>query len=116
MATTALVLAFFFSKKRLASSLKRRAKFAASIKAQIKEKRGQIYFSNLKNYLDDANYVIKNGTFVPEMNGYARLIGGEGSAKYGFVGLDRNTGNITTFHVKSVSELARKAPSLGLSR
>ncbi|WP_235399591.1 filamentous hemagglutinin N-terminal domain-containing protein [Pseudomonas ogarae] len=71
---------------------------------------------NLKNYLDDANHVIKNGTFVPEMNGYVRLIGGEGSAKYGFVGLDRSTGKITTFHVKTVSELARKAPSLGLSR
>ena len=71
---------------------------------------------NLKNYLDDANHVIKNGTFVPEMNGYVRLIGGEGSAKYGFVGLDRATGNITTFHVKSVSELARKAPSLGFSK
>ena len=71
---------------------------------------------NLKNYLDDANHVIKNGTFVPEMNGYVRLIGGQGSAKYGFVGLDRATGNITTFHVKSVSELSRKAPSLGFSK
>jgi filamentous hemagglutinin len=71
---------------------------------------------NLKNYLDDANHVIKNGTFVPEMSGYVRLIGGKGSAKYGFVGLDRASGNITTFHVKSVSELAKKAPSLGFSK
>jgi len=71
---------------------------------------------NLKNYVDDANHVIQKGTFVPEMNGYVRLIGGKGSAKYGFVGLDRATGNITTFHAKSVSELARKAPSLGLSK
>lgn len=71
---------------------------------------------NLKNYLDDADYVIKNGTFVPEMNGYVRMIGGEGSAKYGFVGLHRATGNITTFHVKSVSELSRKAPSLGFCK
>ncbi|MCL1092072.1 hypothetical protein L2744_21220 [Shewanella profunda] len=71
---------------------------------------------NLKNYVGDANHVIKEGTFVPEMNGYVRLIGGEGSAKYGFVGLDRTTGNITTFHVKSVSELSKKAPSLGFSK
>ena len=71
---------------------------------------------NLKDYLNDANHVIKNGTFVPEMNGYVRLIGGNGSAKYGFVGLDRATGGITTFHTKSVSELARKAPSLGFSK
>ncbi|NMH87390.1 RHS repeat domain-containing protein [Flavivirga algicola] len=41
---------------------------------------------NLTNYLDDANHVIKNGTFVPELNGYVRLIGGQGSAKFGFVG------------------------------
>lgn len=71
---------------------------------------------SLKDYLDDANYVIKNGTFVPEANAYVRLIGGKGSAKYGFVGLDRATGNITTFHVKSVGVLAKKAPSLGLSK
>ncbi|WP_342671335.1 MULTISPECIES: DUF6861 domain-containing protein [Pseudomonas] len=71
---------------------------------------------NIKNYLDDANHVIRNGDFVPEMNGYVKMIGGEGSAKYGFVGVDRTTGNITTFHVKTVSELARKAPSLGFSK
>ncbi|OIN56677.1 hypothetical protein BLX24_23920 [Arsenicibacter rosenii] len=67
---------------------------------------------NLKNYLDDANFIIKNGTFVPEMNGYVRLIGGQGSAKFGFVGLNRSTGNITTFHIKTAQELARKAPGL----
>jgi hypothetical protein len=71
---------------------------------------------NLKDYVNDANHLINNGTFVPEMNGYVRLIGGKGSAKYGFTGLDRNTGNITTFHVKSMKELMRKAPSLGLSK
>lgn len=50
------------------------------------------------------------------MNGYIKLIGGEGSAKYGFVGLDRHTGNITTFHVKSVKELSIKAPSIGFNK
>nr|WP_275371556.1 hypothetical protein [Xenorhabdus bovienii] len=71
---------------------------------------------NLKNYINDANHVIRNGQYVPEMNGYVKLIGGQGSAKYAFVGLDRKTGNITTLHVKTVSELTRKAPSLGLSK
>lgn len=58
--------------------------------------------------------MIRNGTFVPEMNGYVWLIGGQGSAKYGFVGLNRATGNITTFHIKTAKELSRKAPSLGI--
>ncbi|MEH0874974.1 hypothetical protein QM999_09745 [Pectobacterium cacticida] len=71
---------------------------------------------NLKDYINDANHVVKNGQFVPEMNGYVKLIGGSGTAKYGFVGLDRATGDITTFHVKSVNEIMRKAPSLGISK
>ncbi len=71
---------------------------------------------NLKDYINDANYVIRNGQYVPEINGYVKFIGGQGSVKYAFVGLDRKTGNITTLHIKSVSELSRKAPSLGLSK
>ena len=67
---------------------------------------------NLKNYLDDANHIIRNGTYVPELNGYVRLIGGQGSAKFGFVGLNRTTGNITTFHIKTAKELAKKAPGM----
>lgn len=70
----------------------------------------------MSNYLDDANHVINNGTYVPEMNGYVKLVGGEGSAKYAFVGLDRATGEITTFHLKTVSELMKKAPSLGFGK
>jgi hypothetical protein len=66
------------------------------------------------DYLRDTNYVIRNGTFVPELHGYVRLIRGTGSAKYALVGLDRATGNITTFHIKTVSELSRTAPNLGL--
>lgn len=68
---------------------------------------------NLKNYLEDANHVIRNG-YVPELNGYVKLIGGKGSTKYGFVGLDRNIGKITTFHIKTAKELSKKAPSLGI--
>lgn len=67
---------------------------------------------NLRNYLDDANHIIKNGTYVPELNGYVRLIGGQGSAKYGFVGMNRATGNITTFHIKTAKELSKKAPGM----
>ena len=69
---------------------------------------------NLKQYIKDANYVIKYGNYVPELNGYVKLIGGKGSAKYAFVGIDRTTGKITTFHIKTAKELSKKAPSLGI--
>jgi filamentous hemagglutinin len=68
---------------------------------------------NLANYLDDANFVVQNGKWVPELNGYVRLIGGPGSAKAAFVGVDRITGALTTFHVKTVEFLSKVAPSLG---
>ena len=71
---------------------------------------------NLKEYIDDANYIIKNGQYTPELNGYVKFMGGKGHAKYGFVGLDRKTGRITTFHVKGIKELEKKAPSLGIRR
>lgn len=67
---------------------------------------------NLKNYVNDANFIVKNGTYVPELNGYIRFIGGQGSAKFGFVGLNRFTGNITTFHIKTAKELAKKVPTM----
>ena len=68
--------------------------------------------NNLKNYINDANFIVKNGTYIPQLNGYVRLIGGKGSAKFGFVGLNRTTGNITTFHIKTAEELAKKAPNM----
>ena len=68
---------------------------------------------SIDKYLDDANYIINNGTYTPELNGYVKFMSGK---KYGFVGLDRATGDITTFHIKNVSELIRKAPSLGFGR
>jgi filamentous hemagglutinin len=67
----------------------------------------------LKDSIADANSVIRNGTWVPELSGYTQIIGGPGSAKAAFVGLNRATGDITTFHVKSVTEMAKKAPSIG---
>ena len=68
---------------------------------------------SVKDYLDDANYIVKNGIYSPELNGYVKFLRGD---NYGFVGLDRESGNITTFHVKKVGELAKKAPSLGLRK
>ena len=64
------------------------------------------------DYLDDANYIIKNGTYSSELNGYVHFMRND---KYGVVGLDSN-GNITTFHIKSVNDLMKKAPSLGFER
>ena len=40
-------------------------------------------------------------------------LGCNGSAKYSLVEIDRSTGNITIFHIKTVSELLKKALSLG---
>ena len=68
---------------------------------------------SIDKYLDDANYIINNGTYAPELNGYVSFMSGK---KYGFVGLDRTTGDITTFHIKNISELIKKAPSLGFER
>ena len=45
---------------------------------------------SIDKYLDDANYIINNGTYAPELNGYVSFMSGK---KYGFVGLDRTTGD-----------------------
>jgi hypothetical protein len=71
---------------------------------------------NLKEYMLDANNIIKSGQFVPELNGYVKLIGSAGNrgkAHVAFVGLKQDGKSIATFHMKSVSEIMRKAPSLG---
>jgi hypothetical protein len=67
-------------------------------------------------YMVDANHVVKTGTFIPESNAFVKLIGGEGNAKVAFVGLERGTEAITTFHIKSVKEIIKMAPSLGWSK
>ena len=72
---------------------------------------------SIEQYLKDANFVVETGTYVPELNAYVKFIGYEGkNTLYAFVGLDRNTGNITTYHVKTVDYLIKKAPSLGFER
>jgi uncharacterized Zn-binding protein involved in type VI secretion len=68
---------------------------------------------SLSQYVQDANSVIANGTFVPELNAYVSISGGTGSAKGLMVGLDRATGEITTMHMKPVPWFETKAPSLG---
>lgn len=37
-------------------------------------------------YVDDANWVIQNGKFAPEINAYVSVAGGQGSAKGLMVG------------------------------
>lgn len=71
---------------------------------------------SIQQYLEDANNVIQNGTYIPEMNGYVKKIGGTGkSTKYEFVGLDRTTGNITTYHIKYAKQILKKSPNFEVS-
>lgn len=67
----------------------------------------------MKQYVNDANYIIRTGTFVPELNAYIQIPVGIGPAKAPIVGIDRYSGNITTFHIKYLKEILSKAPSLG---
>ena len=67
----------------------------------------------LNDYLADANHIIQEGEFTSELNGYVKFMKGD---NYGFVGLDRNTGEITTFHIKKTSFLEKNAPSLGIKK
>jgi hypothetical protein len=67
----------------------------------------------LEQYVADANSVIRNGTFAPELNAFVAIPGGVGSAKGLLVGVDRVTGEITTMHLKPISFFETKAPSLG---
>ena len=56
-------------------------------------------YSNSQEYLQGANYVINNGTYVSEMNGYAMFfrVTSKGKKLYHFVGLERNGLYITTY-------------------
>lgn len=65
-------------------------------------------YSTPSEYLDGANYVINNGKYVPEMNGYIKFFGANGGANYAFVGMTSNGANITTFSLRSVASLAQK--------
>ncbi len=65
---------------------------------------------NLKNYVEDANWIIKNGEYSKELNGYFYFMGNssKGESLFGFVGLKNSGLNISTFHVKSASQLGLK--------
>src|ERR1700678_857790 len=70
---------------------------------------------NVEQYVQDANHIIREGIYVHELHGYVKIPTGTGSAQAPFVGLDRATNEITTFHTKPVSFLEKNAPSLGWS-
>ena len=69
-------------------------------------------YSTAKEYAKGAKYVIKNGTYISEMNGYIKFFGAGGKANYAFVGLTKNGLRITTYGLRSVADLARKIPWL----
>ena len=69
-------------------------------------------YGNASEYLNGANYVINNGTYVPKMKGYIKCFGSNGGAKYAFVGMTHNLNYITTFSVRSVSTLIGAVPWL----
>ena len=70
---------------------------------------------NMKEYMQDAHHIIKTGHYIPEANAYYKILGGTGKeAKFAFVGMTRDSRNLTTFHIKKRTDLARVAPSLGL--
>ena len=35
---------------------------------------GEAEITNLQEYIDDANYIIKNGQYTPELNGYVKFM------------------------------------------
>ena len=74
------------------------------------DKHGQEFenlYSTPQEYLEGANYVINNGTYVAEMNGYIKFFGAKGGANYAFVGLTQNGMYITTYSLRSVDSLSR---------
>lgn len=64
-------------------------------------------YQTADDYLAGADYVIKNGTYIPEMNGYIKFFGAGGKANYAFVGMTQGGGNIRTFGLRSVSQLTK---------
>ena len=59
-------------------------------------------YQTADEYLAGANYVIKNGTYVPEMNGFIMYyrITSKGKTLYHFVGLKNGGTNISTYFTK----------------
>ena len=62
---------------------------------------------NLKEYINDANWIVNNGYFLESKNGYYYYLNNssKGKSLVGFVGLTRDGKYITTFHIKTAIEL-----------
>ena len=67
-------------------------------------------YHNTEEYLVGANYVVKNGTYVPEMNRYIRYYNTGKKVQFAFVGLTHDGRYITTYGLRSVYKLAEKVP------
>jgi RHS repeat-associated protein len=66
---------------------------------------------NLKDYIGDANWIIKNGTYSSKLNGYFYYMGNSaksGESLLGFVGMKYGGNTISTFHIKSATKLGLK--------
>lgn len=65
---------------------------------------------NLKNYVDDANWIIQNGTYSSKLNGYYYYMGNaaKGESLFSFVGLKNGGSAISTFHIKTATQLGLK--------
>jgi RHS repeat-associated protein len=76
---------------------------------QIMKVTGQTSY-NLKNYVDDANWIIQNGRYSPKLNGFYHYMGNsaKGESLFGFVGLKNGGANISTFHIKTATQLGLK--------
>ena len=68
-------------------------------------------YKSAAEYAKGAKYTIKNGQYVPEMNGYIRFFGSQGKANYAFVGM-KSYGRVSTYGIRAVAELAKKLPWL----
>jgi len=76
---------------------------------QIMKVTGQSAY-NLKNYVNDANWIIQNGTYSSKLNGYYSFManGSKGQSLFGFVGMKNGGSTISTFHIKSAAQLGLK--------
>ena len=75
----------------------------------------------MEQYLKDANYVIQTGEYSSKNNAYYKYVGfsksgnRKGRTKYAIVGLDKVTGEITTYHIKDIENMREWDSSLGIN-
>ncbi|NOU19200.1 MAG: RHS repeat-associated core domain-containing protein, partial [Bacteroidales bacterium] len=75
--------------------------------SQIMQVTGKASY-NLANYISDANWIIRNGTYSSQLNGYYYYMGNSartGESLFGFVGMKEGGTLISTFHIKTVTQL-----------